>query len=474
MPPAANPNPLAPPGRPAGQTPPQNPVERFEVSGRNVHIQLLPQGDQLTIAGATIEQDAELRQFASAAGAKQLSLLVKGNRLHVADAHTDDTQVTIAGNPGYIEAGGMTLWGGAIHLAKRTNRLWIDGPGRLTMPVTQDLNGQALARSQMLSVDWKRGMNFQSNTSVFEGTVVARSQQQVLNTDKLIAVLTTAVDFSNPGAAVGGTATAGPELEELRTEGPTFLESRQIDEKTGQTSLSHIQLADLSVNRTSGKIAGRGPGWVKHVARGAPPQVVAPGEPAAAPAAAAPVDPDKQFTYLYVTFRQGIDGNINRRRIRLFDHTRTIYGPVGDWNAEPDRNDPAALGPQGMLLEADSLEIREMNPRPGGERGWMELDASGEVFAEGQRFAALGDRLTYVEEKDQFILRGDPFAEIYLENESGGPRNETRVNAVSYWFTRHYITVSGAQKVNLQLPGGTPRRPPGNRQSKQPAVPPGR
>ncbi len=207
---------------------------------------------------------------------------------------------------------------------------------------------------------------------------------------------------------------------------------------------------------------------------GAPPRIVGPGEPTDAQrAGAAAAGPEEQFTYIHVTFRQGIDGNINRRQVRLFDRTRTIYGPVTDWNATPDGNDPAALGPQGMLLEADALEIREMNPRRGSRRGWLELDASGGVFAEGQRFAALGDRLTYAEEKDQFILRGDP-AELYLENESGGPRNETRVNKVSYWFTRHYISVSGAQSFNLELPGNPQRKPPENRQPERTAAPPGR
>jgi hypothetical protein len=309
----------------------------------------------------------------------------------------------------------------------------------------------------MLSVDWKQKMNFQANTAVFEGTVVARSQQQVLNTGKLDAVLTADVDFSNPNTAVPGAKNAGPELAEVRTHGHTFLESRQIDEQGQQSSLSQIELADLSVNRTTGKITGRGPGWVKHVARGAPPQLNAPGDPEP-PAENAAAQPKDQFTYLHVTFKQGIDGNIDRRQIRLFDRTRTIFGPVADWNAKLEGNDPAALGPQGMLLEANTLDIREMNPRPDSQRGWFELDASDAVFAEGQRFTALGDRLTYAEEKDQLILRGSP-AEMYLENESGGPRNETRVNTVSYWLTRHHMSISGARDLNFEIPGNRQQQP---------------
>jgi hypothetical protein len=459
-------NPLAP-ARPAQPTP-QNPSDRFEVAGSSVHIQLVPQGEELAIAGATIERNAQLEQFAFVGGKQQRSLLVKGDQLRVSDANTEDTKVTIAGNPGYVEAGGMTLWGGAIELEKRTNHLWINGPGRLTMPIAQDLDGQVLARPQALAIDWKKRMDFQSQTAVFEGLVVARSEQQVLNTEKLEAVLTRAVEFGNPNAAVGAGKDQRPELAQVRSHGPTFLEGRQMDEQGAQTSFSRMDLSDLSIDRSSGEITGRGPGWVTHVTRGTGPQILGPQAPNAQPV---PPAADKPFTYLHVTFQKGIGGNINRRAVKFFDRTRTVYGPVADWNAQLDGNDLAALGPQGMTLDASELEVREMTRRPGGKRGWFELDASGGVSAEGQRFTALGDRLTYAEQQDQLILRGSP-AEMFLENKAGGQRHETRANEVRYWFTQHNVQVSGAQHLNFALPPEARKKLFDDRQPKAPAAPP--
>lgn len=468
-PPGAPPHPQ-PPTRPE-QRPPQDPNERFDITGRTVHIQLVPRGEELAVASATIQHDAQLQQFATVGEKPQRSLLVKGDRLHVTGADTDATRVTIAGKPGYVEAGGLTLWGAAIELERRTNRLWIDGPGRLTMPITQDLDGQVLPRPQQLAIDWKKRMDFQSNTVVFEGTVVARSALQVLHTEKLESVLTRPVDFANPGAAAGGQAAQRPELAEVRSHGPTFIESRQFDERGAQTGFSQMELLDLSIHRGSGEIGGRGPGWVTHVSRGAGPPIFAPpGAAAAKPAAPAvpPGPPENQFTYLHVTFRKGMEGNINRRAIKFFDRTKTIYGPVTDWNAKLEANDLDALGPQGMSLDASALEVREMNQRPGGKRGWFELDATGGVIAEGQRFTAQGDRLTYDEEKDQLILRGDP-AEMFLENDSG--RNETRANEVLYLISRNFVQIKG-------MHGGTYTQPAGSqgslfdRQPKPPAAPP--
>jgi hypothetical protein len=474
--------PLAPPGSPAtpGQNPrnpaqPRNPHERFEVAGRSVALRLIPQGDQMTIAGATLEQGAQLEQLSTAGGRATRLLLVKGQRLHVVEAHTAATRVTISGNPGYVEAGGMTLWGGAIELEKSTNRLWINGPGRMTMPIAQDLDGQALARPQTLSVDWKERLNFQTDTAEFTGTVVARSSQQMLNTEKLVATLSRPIDFANPNVRPANTAanTAAnaaanvaerPELAVLRTFGPTVLEGRQFGEDSQQSSYSRMELADLSVNRATGEIGGRGPGWIKHLARGAPQALFAP-EAGAAGKAPPPKEPAKQLTYLFVDFRKGLGGNIDRRSIKLFDHTRTVYGPVADWNDTLDAHDLAGLGPDGMFLEADQLEIREMGKRPGGKRGWFELDATGGVLAEGQRFTAQGKQLTYAEEKDLVILRGDP-AEMYLEDSRLSERIEHRADEVRYWLKLNRAVVSRARDINLSLPPGTQQKAPDERKPK--------
>ena len=45
----------------------------------------------------------------------------------------------------------MSLWGDVIELEKKTNRLWINGPGQLVLPVTQDLDGKPLLRPQQLT-----------------------------------------------------------------------------------------------------------------------------------------------------------------------------------------------------------------------------------------------------------------------------------------------------------------------------------
>ena len=202
--------------------------------GRTVQIQLVPNGEQLAVAGATIERDAQLEQWAKEGGLEKRSLFVKGDRLHVTDANTEATRVTVNGQPGIVEATGMTLTGAAIELEKSTDRLWINGPGSLKLPIGQDLDGKALPKAQTLDVTWKKSMNFQGDTAVFSGSVVARSSQQVVNTETLEAKLTRRGRLLD--AKMGGRRPEDRlDLASLRTHGWTFLEGRQLDED-GQTT----------------------------------------------------------------------------------------------------------------------------------------------------------------------------------------------------------------------------------------------
>jgi len=430
---------------------PANPDEKFFLSGRSVKIQLVPQGDQLAIAAATVEQAAELKQMKFAAGLEKRMLLVRGDRLHVVDAQTPGTRITITGLPGFVEAEGMSLWGPTIDVDKAANRLWITGPGQLMLPMNQDLDGKHLARPQQLTVHWKTGMNFQADTAVFTGAVVARSAQQVVNTETLEAKLNRAIDFARPELNENRTDQR-LDLAALRTRGWTFLEGRQLDETGAQTSFSQMGVNDLSLDRASGEIGGNGPGWVRHVAKGAPPALdpaaAAGRQPAAAPA---PPPNDDQLTYLYVTFRRGLAGNLNSRAVKFFDQTKTLYGPVVDWNQQLSDKDLDGLGDSGMVLLADALEVREMGKRPESKRGFFELDATGNVTAEGQKFTAHGNRITFVEQSDQLSLRGKP-AELFRDDDQSGQRREMRADMLQYWVKDRRVKIEGASSVDIPLP----------------------
>ena len=91
----------------------------------------------------------------------------------------------------------------------------------------------------------------------------------------------------------------------------------------------------------------------------------------------------------------------------------------------------------------------------------MELDAQDNVVGEGSGFTARGDRLTYSQEKDQLVLRGDGLspAEFFQEDPAGGPRRESTANELTYWLGLRRLLVTGVKSINLDMPNNPPKKP---------------
>jgi hypothetical protein len=437
----------------------QKPAQRFDVRGRRMQVKLASTGEQMTVSGVTVEDQAQLEELPSEQRG-QRPLLARGNRLVVTAANTEETRVTVSGKPGHLEAGGITLDGQNIEMERKTSRLWIDGPGRMTMPVEQGLDGQPIARPGQLAVTWQGGMNFQANTVVFRQTVEAQSEYQFLATDKLEAVFSRPIDFANPTPSASQRPEDRPQVAHVRCYGPAFLKSREFDERGVQSSLNLVRASDLAIDRASGAIDARGPGSVTRVARGAPNVLEARG--GAAPPAKNE-RPGDELTYLNVTFQDSIVGNLNRREVTFGNSTKTVHGPVNNWEATLNADSPGGLGPQGMVLEAKQLTVREMPAHGQRKRGWIELEAQGNVVGEGSGFTARGDRLTYSQEKDQLVLRGDGFspAEFFQEDAAGGPRRESTANELTYWLGLRRLLVTGFKSFAVDTPKAPAKKPAG-------------
>jgi hypothetical protein len=160
-----------------------------------------------------------------------------------------------------------------------------------------------------------------------------------------------------------------------------------------------------------------------------------------------------------VRFGRSITGNLHQRTLTFGEPTKTVYAPVADWNAQLNADDPASLGPEGMVLDARQLTVLEMPGRDKSQRGWFELVAQGNVLAEGAQFVGVGHRATYSEDKDQLVLEGDGRspAEISYSALPGGRRREAKVNKITYFLSLQHVILSGAQSLEfdvLQPQGG--------------------
>ena len=70
-----------------------------------------------------------------------------------------------------MEGRGLALDGAAVNLDQASNKVWIDGPGQMTLLIERDLQGEPLAQAMPLLVDWQGGMLFDGQQATFERDV---------------------------------------------------------------------------------------------------------------------------------------------------------------------------------------------------------------------------------------------------------------------------------------------------------------
>jgi hypothetical protein len=441
-----------------------SPTSRFAVRAGAIQIKLLADGEQLTVADASLENQARLEQI-SLLKPGEKPLVAQGDRLHVLGANTPQTRVTVTGKPGLLEAGGITLRGDAIEMEKQTSRLWVDGAGRMTMPMEQDLNGKPLAKPEPVDIVWRGRMNFQNKVIVFERGVEVKTQAQLLVTERLSATLNRPIDFSNAGTAqpTRGKPADQPQLALVQTFGPTFLQSRQFDERGGQTSFDVTHVRDLSIDRSTGAVNAVGPGSLTHVGFNTAQNAAgAPLRPGAAQALAAP-KAEPELVYLNVQFERALVGNLNQHVVTFSEPTKTVYGPINDWQDKLNPEEPSKLGPNAIVLDSRELTVRETPSRNPREPGTYELVAKGNVTAEGSQFVARGQLATYSQQKDQLVLEGEgpSPAEISVDSPEAGRRN-VQSSAIIYSVKLQHVRLIGAQSVGVDVlqnkPAGAPKK----------------
>jgi hypothetical protein len=443
----------------AGEPAAAGPQRQYYVGGSQMRVQFAIRGDQTELSDVLLEGNAELRETKTAKQADK-PLWARGDRLQLAGGDGPDSQVTVLGKPAHVEARGMALSGPNIQLERRTNRLWVDGPGRMALPLARDLSGRPLAAEQKLEINWQGRMNFDGHSAQFERTVEAHTNQQLLRTEKLEATLKQPIELA--AAPLEGEKSQRTEIDQIVCREGVFMENRGFD-PGGLASIDRMQSLDLAVNNTTGGVDAHGPGWVSSVRRGEPGAMLGPagataGKPAKQPPEKKPAEADT-LTYLNVQFARLAVGNMHQRELTFTDQIKTIYGPVTGWEEKLDAEHPESLGPQGVTLNCDQLTVREMagqvrasradDGRP--QRGFLELEALGSTLVEGTDFTARAHRLTFAEQKSLLVLEGDgrTDAQLFRQPTPGGPRSQAAARRIMFWPTTRRVEIDDARFFDL-------------------------
>lgn len=402
---------------------------------------LLGENEQSTLSELIVEDGVRFVEMQTASPDERPMLLV-GDRLHLLDASKAHAAVSVTGRPAHFEGRGLGLTGGNINLNRGTNRLWIDGPGRMELPLDRDLEGQPLKEPGKLDVQWRRRMVFDGRTARFEDSVTAEAATGELQTETMEVQLHSAVRFAD------AKIDEEPQVEQILCRGGVLMESRTLD---GDTPLSfeRMQVVDLAINLISGATTAGGPGWLNSVRRGSDGLAAGRGTPIAA--TASNTKDDDKLRCLHVRFQGSITGDLHRREMTFHDQVQTTYAPVESWLAMLDAGDPEKLAPDGVVMHCDRLSVTQ-TVVPESDRRSLELEAVGNTVVEGNTFTARAIRMTYAEAKDLLVLEGNgrTDAELFRQQQLGGNTSKATARKILYWPKTNRLKVAGARSLELE------------------------
>lgn len=459
----------SPPGPPLGTQPqamarateaqqavPPPPGPHFELSGRLLQARIRAGSDQRgELAEVTVEDNVELRQPPTW---ESEELRVSGQYLHALAPQRPDGVFTISGQPARLSAKGLHLAGPNIHLNRGTNRLWVEGPGDLQLPLSRQLDGRPIEPPGVISVQWQDSMVFDGQAGRFETAVFAQSLlgpcwRQRLWTETLEVRLSRRLDFADPQHQ------PQPELQQVFCRGGVSLESRDFDAQ-GQVSHERFEAADLALNLQSGALTAGGPGWFNSV-RAASQESrwstagLSPRQPATTPGATGSAQaPSEGQTpgrkCLHVRFQDSVQGDLHHGHLTFLGQVSTTYAPAESWVALPEADDPGQLEAGGVNLRCQRLSIWQMSAPEDGRRVF-EVEALGNPVVEGRTFAARAIRISYAQGKDLLVLEGDggTDAELYYQAQIGGPTSQAAARRIFFWPRSNRLKVDGARSLEL-------------------------
>jgi hypothetical protein len=436
----------------------QRPLQKFDVVGELLQMQLVRQGREVDVEHLIIDRHVRFRETQTAKPG-EIPLSITGDIVQVDRANTPAAQVRVRGQPAEVSARGAVLVGEDLQLNRGDGRAWIAGPGSMRLPTTlgppsaDRPRGPSPAESPPTCISWQGHMEFNGLVAHFARDVHVQGVQQnqqgeqfelAIDGPALDVTLNRRVDFSKnqqaPGLAIG----------QLAFQGEVQLKNR--GRLRGQpTSRDELHMLDLNIEQSSGRLQARGPGWGTSVRRRATAANLTSRQ-----RTTDEKDRGAELAFVRIDFDEQLTGNITNREVQFHGRVRTIYGPVTDWDQTLDPNPVDGLGQNQLALSSDHLALAQMGPATAGDEAAVELIATGNASVEGSNFTARGNRISYARAKELLILQGDGRndAEFWRK---GSTHPDAAAQGLRFWIKDNRLEWDGGKFLNLSQLGRTLR-----------------
>ena len=208
------------------QRDPSKPIERrFHVRGDVAQASVLVRNGKAHPTKLMLEGAVQLDEI-PVVPSNEKTMHLWGDRITVSDAHDKtQTEISVIGRQATFQGRGMTLTGTNINVDAKSNRLWVDGSGKMELSVKRGIGAEPLPQPDLLTLTWQKEMSFDGRKAQFEEKVVAQTQGRQLKTEHLEVDFTRKVVFHD----LQSKSQPEIEVEQLVCRGDVFMEGRTYE-----------------------------------------------------------------------------------------------------------------------------------------------------------------------------------------------------------------------------------------------------
>ncbi len=438
--------PTAPPPQPAGEITVAQDRQELPVNLRATSVQatVILAGkdawvDDLQMAGPlTLWQDSKQQQ-----SVPEKEWQIWGDQLSLFTDRENNADVEISGAPARVSFGTGELTGPAIHVDQKRNLVWMDGAGRLQLPVeiaaprsigamasTQgaaSLGMHPSAASGLAKPDagdlaksiqwvdapvvtWMGGLYFDGQNARIKDAVEIAAKMR--GKEDTIWHVETESDHLNvliagPPLILGEDTSEDVTVDALDLTGAVKVHALEFDFNGKQRNYEHLAVPELSIWPEESKLVGQGPGslhsWNLSTKKIKDPQ----GQERRT----------EQWMGSHLVFRDEMVGLMDRNEIVLEGKVELLTSPIASLDEEVDLYKIRRLKQGQGWLACDQLRLYETSDiarlvtgKQTTSDAWA-YQARGNVtfegIAESGQYDGNGYELVFDQAKNQVILRGD-------------------------------------------------------------------
>lgn len=346
-----------------------------------------------------------------------------------------------------VGLGQAVLRGSHITLARHENRVDVPGPGGLSVPLPQNLNGGSAAGPTRLDIVWQEGMSFDGQAARFWGkvTTAAPGEQQSISRllcEDLTATLNKKISFIEPAEHQ-----ADLTISNVKAQHHVVVESWEYNQNR-LAAVRRSELAGFNVDLNSGDFKGDGPGIIHAWSLGDAVKF----SPSESPQANQPAKPsDTKWRYSNVRFAGKIDGNMNRNDATLRERVEVLTAPVEKALTKFQReqlSDETPEAANAVWMKCRQMRIIQKQVPHQAEKSY-EVIATGDTELEGHVFRAVADELTFDERYGLFTLRGlGKEAHLYHQSQPGQAVNPFAARQIKFVPVKREIVIDGSSGIS--------------------------